>query len=138
MKQKYAMTLLEIMIVIFIIGIIGSVVGYNMRGSLDQGKAFKTKQGARKIYEIVQLEEARGKTLSDDGNLSDTISKILISSGLVKNTKDLMKDGWGNKYKFKIEEGDLRFSSEKYEAFCEKKGVEKEYPWEEDKDHSPS
>ena len=56
MKKKYTMTLLEIMIVIFIIGIIGSVIGYNMRGSLDNGKAFKTKEGSRKLYEIIQLE----------------------------------------------------------------------------------
>ena len=41
-KSKKAMTLLEVMIVIFIIGIISSVIGYNMKGSLEKAKAFKT------------------------------------------------------------------------------------------------
>ncbi|QVL57711.1 MAG: prepilin-type N-terminal cleavage/methylation domain-containing protein [Simkaniaceae bacterium] len=138
MKKKYAMTLLEIMIVIFIIGIIGSVIGYNMRGSLDNGKAFKTKEGTRKLYEIVQLEIAQNKTLTDDGNLPVTVSKLLRESGLVKNTKDLMRDGWGNEYQFSLEKGDLRFHSEKYDAYCEKKGMKQEYPWEEDDDRSHS
>lgn len=131
MKKKYAMTLLEIMIVIFIIGIIGSVIGYNMRGSLDNGKAFKTKEGSRKLYEIVQLESVQKGMLKDEGNLPDKISAMLKDSGLVKNVKELMKDGWGNEYHFSIEGEDLRFYSEKYDAYCEKKGIDKEYPWEE-------
>lgn len=131
MKKKYAMTLLEIMIVIFIIGIIGSVIGYNMRGSLDNGKAFKTKEGSRKLYEIVQLESAQTGMLKDEGNLSESISTMLKNSGLVKNVKELMRDGWGNEYQFSIEGEDLRFRSDKYDAYCEKKGIDKEYPWEE-------
>ena len=134
MKKKYAMTLLEIMIVIFIIGIIGSVVGYNMRGSLDNGKAFKTKEGSRKLYEIVQLEVAQNKTLSDNGDLTEAVAKLLKDSGLVKNTKELMKDGWGNEYQFSIEKGNLHFQSEKYDAYCKKKGINQGYPWEEEED----
>ena len=42
-KKQYALTLIEIMIVIVLIGLIGSVIGANMKGSLDEGKAFKTK-----------------------------------------------------------------------------------------------
>ncbi|MEM8727310.1 MAG: type II secretion system protein [Chlamydiota bacterium] len=132
MKKKYAMTLLEIMIVIFIIGMIGSIVGYNMRGSLDSGKAFKTKEGCRKLYEIVQIESAQHGMLKDDGNLSDRISTLLKNSGLVKNVKELMRDGWGEEYRFSIERGDLRMRSEKYEAYCEKKGLTKGYPWDDD------
>lgn len=136
MRKKYAMTLLEIMIVIFIIGIIGSVIGYNMRGSLDNGKAFKTKEGAKKLYEIVQLESTQDKDLQNESSLSEDIAFILKQSGLVKNVKELMRDGWGNEYQFSIEEGELRFRSAKYDAYCEKKGVNKEYPWD-NEDTSP-
>ena len=135
MKKKYTMTLLEIMIVIFIIGIIGSVVGYNMRGSLDQGKAFKTKEAARKLYEIVLLEEAIDNPLSNDsGDLSDSIRKVLSKSELVRRPKDLMQDGWGNEFEFKYDKkkNEIRFSSMKYNAYCEKKGIKAEYPWEEE------
>ena len=138
MKKKYAMTLLEIMIVIFIIGIIGSVIGYNMRGSLDNGKAFKTKEGSRKLYEIVQLESAQTGMLKEEGNLSEKVSLLLKNSGLVKNVRELIRDGWGNEYQFRIEGDDLRFRSEKYDAYCEKKGLSKEYPWDEDKATSHS
>jgi general secretion pathway protein G len=126
MKKRYAMTLLEVMIVIFIIGIIGSVVGYNMRGSLDNGRAFKTKEGMRKLYEIVQLES---NDLVDDGHLDIKIKQLLKNSNFVRKVDDLMKDGWGEEYRIELEKGDIRVFSEKYEAYCQKKGTTPEYPW---------
>ncbi|WP_316359651.1 prepilin-type N-terminal cleavage/methylation domain-containing protein [Candidatus Neptunichlamydia sp. REUL1] len=134
MKKKYAMTLLEIMIVIFIIGIIGSVIGYNMRGSLDKGKAFKTKEGVNKLYEIVQLEEAQGNPLSADQDLETAIERLLTNSGLVRRPSDLMKDGWGNTYEFKQDGKELRITSDKYESYCEAKGIKDKYPWDNDAD----
>ena len=47
-KKKRSMTLLEVMIVIFIIGIIGSIVGYNMKGSMEKARAFKRVRGSKK------------------------------------------------------------------------------------------
>lgn len=135
MKKKYTMTLLEIMIVIFIIGIIGSVIGYNMRGSLDKGKAFKTKEGINKLYEIVQLEEAQGYQI---GELTpDNIKALLTRSGLARKPDDLMKDGWGNPYRFEYNGTDIRILSDKYEDYCEAKGIQDRYPWpENDRSHS--
>jgi len=132
MKKKYAMTLLEIMIVIFIIGIIGSVIGYNMRGSLDKGKAFKTKEGVNKLYEIVQLEEAQGNPLNSEQDLETAVERLLTNSGLVRRPSDLMKDGWGNIYEFKHEGKELRITSDKYESYCEAKGIKDKYPWDND------
>ncbi len=43
-KRRY-ITLIEIMIVMFLIALITGVLAYNYRGSLDEGKAFKTKTG---------------------------------------------------------------------------------------------
>ena len=131
------MTLLEIMIVIFIIGIIGSVIGYNMRGSLDKGKAFKTKEGVNKLYEIVQLEEAQGTPLNPDLDLKTAVERLITNSGLVRRQSDLMKDGWGNTYEFKKEgkdEKELRITSDKYESYCEAKGIQERYPWDNDAD----
>lgn len=123
------MTLLEIMIVIFIIGIIGSVIGYNMRGSLDKGKAFKTKEGINKLYEIVQLEEAQGNKISSDKSLKEEVERVLNESGLARKPAELMKDGWGNPYNFDQDEGDLRITSQKYEDYCNAKGINDLYPW---------
>jgi len=137
MKKKYAMTLLEIMIVIFIIGIIGSVIGFNMRGSLEQAKAFKTKEAARKLYEIVLLEEANNKKVESSAN--DPYHELYLvvkNSELVRRPSDIMKDGWGNKFEFDYDEQthEWHFVSEKYETFCKAKDINTNYPWETDKD----
>lgn len=134
MKKKYTMTLLEIMIVIFIIGIISSVIGYNMKGSLEKGRAFKTKEGINKLYEIVQLEEAGGKALNLEKDLGDSVAELLKHSGLVRNPKDLMKDGWGNPYHFSYENMELRITSKKYEDYCSAKNIEEIYPWSDKED----
>jgi len=137
MKKKYAMSLLEVMVVIFIIGIIGSVVGYNMRGSLDHGKAFKTKESARKLYEIVVFESLSNNSIPPDTPNpipKDMVRDVLSKSDLVRRPKDLIKDGWGEPFVFYIDDKtkELRCSSEKYELYCTQKGIETEYPWEKD------
>lgn len=99
-KSKKAMTLLEVMIVIFIIGIISSVIGYNMKGSLEKAKAFKTEEGMKKIKEIFELEMAQGTT-----NLQEIISDpetVLQNSGLVNSGKEMLKDGWGTPYQITL------------------------------------
>ncbi len=40
---KRCVTLIEMMIVMFLISLITGVIAYYYRGSLDEGKAFKTK-----------------------------------------------------------------------------------------------
>ena len=132
------MTLLEIMIVIFIIGIIGSVMGYNMQGSLNQGKAFKTKEAAAKLYEILLLEDANSSIISNDNSQPfEAIEKVLFDSNLVRRTKDIMQDGWGSNFEFEFnnELNEWRFFSVKYNDYCKKKNIKTEYPWEENRLH---
>jgi general secretion pathway protein G len=118
-KKKRAMTLLEIMIVIFIIGIISSVIGYNMKGSLEKAKAFKTGEGIKKIKEIFELELAQGST-----NLNEIITqpaKVLQNSGLVTNAKDMLKDGWGVAYSITASpRGMIQVKSAAYDRYKEK------------------
>ena len=56
MRKKNFLTLLEIMIVIALITIIGGVLGYNMKGSLEKGKAFKTEQAIKQIDDILSVQ----------------------------------------------------------------------------------
>lgn len=125
------MTLLEIMIVIFIIGIIGSVIGYKMKGSLDKGKAFKTKEGIAKIYEIVELERGYQNVNLKEGKIEDTVLALLENSGLVRNPNALLKDGWGSDYALTYDdkEDEFRVHSQKYVDYCQKNGLTAEYPW---------
>ncbi len=85
------MTLLEIMIVIFLIGLIGSVIGYNMKGSLDEGRAFKSKQGAQQIRDILDLEVAKGVSPQE---VAGNPEKYLRNSGMAKDPKKMLRDGW--------------------------------------------
>ncbi|MES2200349.1 MAG: type II secretion system protein [Chlamydiota bacterium] len=94
-RKKKAITLLEIMIVIFLIGLIGSVIGYNVKGSLEEGKAFKTEQGALQIQDILSLEASDGTPLEE---VVGNAEYYLTRSGLCKDPKKLLKDGWGKEY----------------------------------------
>jgi type II secretory pathway pseudopilin PulG len=139
-QKKRPMTLLEVMIVIFIIGIIGSVIGYNMRGSMDQGKAFKTKEGITKLYNIVHLEMDSNEIKALEGASSEEIAKkigiVLTDSGLVNKPQQYLIDGWKNKLEFEVvpvKGGyEIRANSEKYKKFYEKKNKNPEYPWDEE------
>lgn len=100
-RKKRAITLLEIMIVIFLIGLIGSVVGYNMKGSLDKGKVFKTQMAQKQVKDILLLQVAQGE---DPNQVILDPHHYLEASGLV--TKDqadnLLKDGWNQPFEFKV------------------------------------
>ncbi len=116
MKKKHALTLLEIMIVIFLIGIIGSVIGYNMKGSLDEGRAFRTEQAIGQIRDILAMEIAQG-------NPVDVVVKnpesFLKHSGLVKDPAKLLKDGWGVPFTISAGQikGEVRVSSKRYTEY---------------------
>jgi prepilin-type N-terminal cleavage/methylation domain-containing protein len=128
MKKKRAFTLLEIMIVIFLIGLIGSIVGYSMKGSLAEGKAFKTKQAIVRVTDLLELELARGATPAE---INDNIEGVLTSQGVVKNVKSLLRDGWGKDLKVHVNvDGEIKVTSaalEEYEAKKEKERGYKEH-----------
>ena len=96
-KKKRSMTLLEIMVAIFIIGVIGSVIGYNMKGSMKKGKQFKTDFAATKIAEVLTMEtELNG--LNPHAVAKD-FENVLKESGMVKDVDKLIVDGYGEKFK---------------------------------------
>src|SRR5438874_1720969 len=98
-RKKRSLTLLEIMIVIVLIGLIGSVIGVNMKGSLDEGKAFKSRQARAQIKDILMLEVARGVPIQD---VVDRAEVYLANSGLVKNPKKFLNDGWNEPFEVKV------------------------------------
>ena len=59
-KRRY-ITLIEIMIVMFLIALITGVVAYNYRGSLDEGKAFKTRAAIDKLETILNLKVSENR-----------------------------------------------------------------------------
>lgn len=95
-KKSY-ITLIEIMIVMFLIALITGVLAYNYRGSLDQGKVFKTKAAIEKLETILNLSVAENPGLNE--NITEHWQEVVKDSPLVKNANDLIYDGWGKEYR---------------------------------------
>jgi general secretion pathway protein G len=111
-RKKRPVTLLEIMVVILLIALIGSVVGYNMKGSMEKGKSFKTKQAVERIKEILYLEYYSGVTTRDIKNIGSEWTQVIEESGLAKNQDALFKDGWGNPFTVSLDDkGDIKVVS---------------------------
>lgn len=109
-------TLIEIMIVMFLIALITGVVAYNYRGTLDEGKAFKTRAGIEKLGTILSLVLAD----NPDADLSGSQWKEYIkSSPLVQNAGSLVKDGWGDDYSVDFDQntGRLQIHSKRYDDY---------------------
>jgi type II secretory pathway pseudopilin PulG len=116
-RKKRPLTLLEIMIVIFLIGLIGSVIGFNMKGSIDEGRYFKTEQAAKQIREILLLEVAKGKATID--NVIEDPETHLKNAKILKDPKKMLKDGWGTPFQIarKGSSDDIVVTSEKYKDY---------------------
>ncbi len=86
-KKKKAVTLIEIMIVIVLISLIGGALAFNMRGSMDQGRAFKTEQNINRAYDILMLEYAKGELVLKE--IVELQKDILNKSPLVTEGRKL-------------------------------------------------
>jgi hypothetical protein len=108
------------MIVIVLIGLIGSVIGFNMKGSLDEGKAFKTRQAQDQITDILMLEVARGVPIDQ---VVKAPIRYLDHSGLIKNPKEFVKDGWGVLFDITVDTSGhtIEVNSDKLTAYEKKK-----------------
>jgi type II secretory pathway pseudopilin PulG len=109
------------MIVMFLIAMITGVIAYNYTGSLDEGKAFKTKAGIEKIHTILDLHFAIHP--EDKESVESKWKTILDNSQLVKNARELEKDGWGDEFDVTDDSnGNIQITSKKYNEYLSKKG----------------
>ncbi|NGX42104.1 MAG: hypothetical protein K940chlam7_00381 [Chlamydiae bacterium] len=113
--QRRFVTLIEMMIVMFLIALIIGVVGYNYRGTLEEGKAFKSKAGIERLGTILNLAAAENAEILDD--IESNWKGIVERSPLVQSPSALIKDGWGKEYSVTIEDGEIIVRSERYEEY---------------------
>lgn len=114
-KKRRHITLIEIMIVMFLIALIAGVLTYNVVGSLDEGRAFKTRTGMEKLETILSLKVAENPAALSD--METKWREYVAESPLVQNPKALIRDGWGQDYKVTVEGSTIKISSEKYDAY---------------------
>lgn len=119
--MKKSLTLIEVMIVILLIGLITGALAYNMSGSLDKGRVFTTEQNMTRIKDILLIEHS-----SSEEPLSTIVKnweQVIARSPLVlKNGKDLVQDGWKEKFSVTMHGGEIQVTSKKLISFYEKHG----------------
>lgn len=115
--RRRFVTLIEMMIVMFLIALITGVVAYNYRGSLDEGKAFKTKAGMERLSTILNLAAAEDSNADLSGNGWQAYVK---ASPLVQDANALINDGWGQPYKVTVDQDGITIWSDNYSAYKQK------------------
>lgn len=113
--KKRHVTLIEMMIVMFLIALITGVIAYNYRGSLEQGKAFKTRMGMEKIKTILELDAAEHPENLE--RLSTEWKRVIQSSPLIQNAESLTKDGWGYDYHVEVHNNGIEVRSDKLDDY---------------------
>lgn len=93
--KKRALTLIEIMIVILLITMIGGAIGYNVKGSLNRGREFKTEQAQQQLSDLLDICLQDG---IDPEKILKEPEKYLRELGLAKDPRSLLKDGWGKPF----------------------------------------
>lgn len=113
---KRFVTLIEMIIVMVLIGIILGVVAYNYSGTLDEGRAFKTRTAKEKLETILNLYVSENP--GDQNFISSGWEKIVKDSPLVQNPDSLIKDGWGTKFEVEVDSsGTIKIHSKKFEEY---------------------
>ena len=115
--QRRFVTLIEMMIVMFLIALITGVVAVNYRGSLDEGKAFNSKMGIEKLETVLNLEMSKHPNAGSE--VMSRWKDFVRASPIVQDPNSLVKDGWGEDYQVTIdpETGGVRVTSSKYDEY---------------------
>lgn len=109
-------TLIEMMIVMFLIAMIIGVVAYNYQGTLDEGKAFKTKTAKEKLSTVLTIIISNDPDKQD--NLDQQWKDYINRSPLIQNANDIIKDGWGNEFRVTLDnDGQVNVESDKYNEY---------------------
>lgn len=113
--KKRALTLIEIMIVMFLIMMILGVVAYNLRGAFDEGKAFKTRANIDRLQSMLEFAVAKDPQLLEE--IETHWVDIIKSDPLTKDADQLVRDGWGYEYDVEVENGNIVVSSKQYDEY---------------------
>ena len=116
--RRRNITLIEIIVVMFFITIITGVIAYNVKGALDEGRAFKTLEGIKQIETILSMELANDSITPEDIENGSFVQK-LDKHPLVKNWNALLKDGWGVPYTISYDHDSdvITVSSKKFDTY---------------------
>jgi general secretion pathway protein G len=94
-RLQRGMTLIEIMVVVIIIGLIGTAVAVNVIGRLNEAKVQTAKSDIAKIADAID----QFKMMRNDYPTGEQALDVLIREKFLKANKDgKIKDPWGKEY----------------------------------------
>lgn len=132
MKKKQirrAITLIEMIVVMMLIATITGAVAFNYQKSLNEGRAFRTKEGKERVETMISLFFAEHPTEDKNRKGVDAFKQMAKESPLVKNEDDFLKDGWGNYFEIETRDtgSDVEISvkSPRYENYLKEKKHDK-------------
>jgi len=102
-KNRRGFTLIEVMAVLIILGLLGTVVAVNVAGHIKQGRIKATKLNLKKLHEaVVSFEMQTNRYPSEDIGLIELIEQPSDvenwpEGGFIETT-ELPKDAWGNDF----------------------------------------
>ena len=119
-KKKRSITLIEMIVVMVLIATISGAIAYNYKKSLNEGKAFKSKEAMGRIKNALELEILRDANKLN--NISTEWKTHLKDCALVPNNGVFCQDGWGVDFKVEPDgQGGVTVSSDKLKAYLENK-----------------
>jgi type II secretory pathway pseudopilin PulG len=93
-RRKYAVTLIEMIIVMILIATITGALALNYQKSLDRGRTFATQQRIERLHAILTMYFSQHP---EQISINQNWPEIIDNSGLgPPNPNDLLKDDWGN------------------------------------------
>ncbi len=104
--QKRSITLVELIVVIALIGIITGALAFNYRGSLETGRAFKTRELINKIEQLSAIASAEEGTVDPK-----VIERKIKESPLLTEDDRQLKDAWKQPISIEYDAQQNRFTA---------------------------
>ena len=124
--RRFALTLVEMIIVMLLIATITGAIAVNYQKSLDKGRMFATERRAERLRAIAHIYFAEHpERVGSELNWEEVINDTGLGSG---QASDLLKDDWGNKFDITIQDHkdgsfDIDISSERLRNEKKKRGL---------------
>ena len=106
-RRFAAFTIIEVMAVILIIGILGSIVAVSVVGKIDRAKVTSTKANLKLLHgAVIQFKMDTGRYPTEEAGLQELIEQPTDvtgwSTGGYLETTSLPKDAWGHDFVYQL------------------------------------
>ncbi len=110
------LTLVEIMVVLIILGLVMAWIGSKMIGAGDKAKRQITELKIKDLGNLISQFQLQYNALPQNVDELTHCSERTGSSCIPLTNEENIKDGWGNRFMYTLEEGGRRYRLKSYGA----------------------